>query len=45
VYTKKELEIVDYVENENPQSIENKEEKIAKLKSAVSAKYSLLSST
>ncbi len=39
MYTKEELEIVDYVENENPESVDNKEEKIAKLKSAVSTKY------
>ncbi len=39
MYTKEELEIVDYVENENPESVDNKEEKIARLKSAVSTKY------
>lgn len=39
MYTKEELEIVDYVENENPKSVDNKEEKIARLKSAVSTKY------
>lgn len=39
MYTKEELEIVEYIENENPQSIVNKDEKIAKFKNIVSEKY------
>lgn len=39
MYTKEELDIVNYIENENPESVDHKDEKIAKLKSAVNAKY------
>ena len=39
MYSKEELEIVDYVEGKKPQSIENAEDKIAAIKSMVSAKY------
>ena len=39
MYTKEELEIVDYIENETPESVPDKEEKIAKIKSMVNAKY------
>ena len=39
MYTKEELEIVDYIENEDPESVKNRDKKIAKLKSAVSTKY------
>ncbi|MEA3522297.1 MAG: antitoxin [Campylobacterota bacterium] len=39
MYSKEELEIVDYVENKNPSSIPDKEDKIAKIKSIISAKY------
>jgi len=39
VYTKEELEIVDYIENDNPNSVADKVNKIAKIKSLVSAKY------
>ena len=39
MYTKEELEIIDYIENETPESVPDKEDKIAKIKSMVSAKY------
>jgi len=39
MYTKEELEIVEYIENQNPQSIVDKDEKIAKFKNIVSKKY------
>ena len=39
MYTKEELEIVDYIENENPSSIPNLADKMAKIKSAVTTKY------
>ena len=39
MYTKEELEIVDYIENDNPNSVADKVNKIAKIKSLVSAKY------
>ena len=39
MYTKEELEIVDYVEESNPRSVPNLHDKIDKIKSAVSAKY------
>jgi len=39
MYSKEELEIIDYIENENPSSAPDKEDKIAKIKSMVSAKY------
>ena len=39
MYTKEELEIVEYIENENPQSIVDKDDKIARFKNIVSKKY------
>ena len=39
MYTKEELEIVDYVENKNPSSVSDLADKIAKIKSAVTTKY------
>lgn len=39
MYTKEELEIVEYIENQNPKSIIDKDEKISKFKSIVSKKY------
>jgi len=39
MYTKEELEIVDYIEEENPQSVANLQEKIGKIKTAVKDKY------
>jgi len=39
MYSKEELEIVDYVEEHNPQSVDDMKEKIEKIKSAVTAKY------
>ncbi|MEA1918845.1 MAG: antitoxin [Campylobacterota bacterium] len=39
MYSKEEVEIIDYIENENPNSVPDKEDKIAKIKSMVSAKY------
>ena len=39
MYSKEELEIVDYIENDNPDSVTDKENKIAKIKSLVRAKY------
>jgi predicted DNA binding CopG/RHH family protein len=39
MYTKEELEIVKYIEEENPKSVENEKEIIAKLKLAVQEKY------
>ncbi len=39
MYTKEEKEIVDYVELQNPQSIKNVSEKMDKIKSAVTIKY------
>ena len=39
MYTKEELEIVDYIEDGAPESVSDKAEKIAALKSAVSKKY------
>ena len=38
VYTKEELEIVDYIENQNPKSIPDLDEKVEKIKSAIKAK-------
>jgi predicted DNA binding CopG/RHH family protein len=40
MYTKEELEIIEYIEGQNPQSIENEEDVIAELRSAVKEKYS-----
>jgi len=39
MYTKKELEIVDYIENGNPVSVPQLQTKMQKIKSAVSDKY------
>ncbi len=39
MYTKDELEIVDYIENKNPKSVPDKDEKIAKIKAMVRTKY------
>jgi predicted DNA binding CopG/RHH family protein len=39
MYNKEELEIVDYIEESNPTSVPNLHDKIDKIKSAVSAKY------
>ena len=39
MYTKEELEIVDYIENENPQSVPQLQTKMEKIKSAVTTKY------
>ena len=39
MYTKEELKIVDYIENENPESIPDVQEKMKKIKSAVTEKY------
>ncbi len=39
MYTKEELEIVEYIENTNPQSVPDKDQKIQVLKNAVSQKY------
>jgi len=39
MYTEEELEIVEYIENENPKSIKNSLEKMDKIKLAVSSKY------
>jgi predicted DNA binding CopG/RHH family protein len=39
MYTKEELEIVEYIEEGNPQSVPNVKEKIAAIKVAVKEKY------
>lgn len=39
MYTKEELEIVDYIENENPVSVPQVHTKMQKIKSAVTDKY------
>ncbi len=39
MYTKEELEIVNYIEEENPKSVPNLSDKIDKIKSAVTTKY------
>ncbi len=39
VHNKDEVKIVDYVENENPSSVSNLADKMDKIKSAVTAKY------
>ncbi len=39
MYTKDELEIVEYIETRNPKSVENLNDKISKIKSAVTTKY------
>jgi len=39
MYNKEELEIVDYVEESNPRSVPNLQDKMDKIKLAVSIKY------
>ncbi len=39
MYTKEELEIVEYIEEGDPQSVPNVKEKIAAIKAAVKEKY------
>lgn len=39
MYTKEEKELVDYIEVQNPKSVKNVSEKIDKIKSAVTTKY------
>ena len=39
MYNKEELEIVDYIEGQNPRSVDNLTKKIEKIKTAVTAKY------
>jgi len=39
MYTKEELEIVDYIENGNPVSVPQLQTKMQKIKSTVSEKY------
>ncbi len=39
MYTKEELEIVDYIETQNPKSIENLSQRIDIIKTAVTTKY------
>ena len=39
MYTKEELEIVEYIENKNPKSINNVEKKIQKIQKSVTDKY------
>ena len=39
MYTKEELEIVEYIEEGSPQSVPNVKEKIAAIKAAVKEKY------
>ena len=39
MYNKEELEIVDYIEEQNPRSVDNLSEKIEKIKTAVTTKY------
>jgi predicted DNA binding CopG/RHH family protein len=39
VYSEEELEIVEYIEDKNPKSVADKDDKIAKIKSMVSKKY------
>ena len=39
MYTKEELEIVDYIENENPKSVSDMKSKMQQIKSAVTTKY------
>lgn len=39
MYTKEELEIVAYIENGNPSSVGNLADKMAKIKSTVTTKY------
>ena len=39
MYNKEELEIIDYIEEQNPRSVDNLSEKIEKIKTAVTTKY------
>ncbi len=39
MYTKEELEIVDYIENKNPKSVSDVKSKMQHIKSAVTDKY------
>ena len=39
MYTKEELDIVDYIENKNPKSVDNVKEKIEKIQAVVTDKY------
>ena len=39
MYTKEELEIIDYIEEGNPQSIPNVKEKMEAIKTAIKEKY------
>jgi len=39
MYSKEELETVEYIETTSPDSIKDKKDKIAKIKSLVSTKY------
>jgi predicted DNA binding CopG/RHH family protein len=39
VYSEEELEIVEYIEDKDPKSVADKDDKIAKIKSMVSKKY------
>lgn len=39
MYTKDEEEIVTYIETQNPKSVENVADKMSKIKSAVTTKY------
>lgn len=39
MYTKEELEIIDYIETKNPKSVDNLSDKINMIKSAVTKKY------
>lgn len=39
MYTKEELEIVDYIENKNPKSVPDMKSKMQQIKSAVTDKY------
>ena len=39
MYSKEELEIVDYIEEQDPHSVDKLSEKIDKIKSAVNVKY------
>ena len=39
MYNKEELEIVDYIEEQSPHSVDNLAKKIEKIKTAVTVKY------
>ena len=42
MYTREELDIVDYIENETPKSMDNVANKVANIKLAVIKKYAKL---